>query len=98
MGFDGDAGIDFPITADAKRATEEVARFREYVNKQFAAASADVKGTTTTFNALHQSIAQNAQVTRGALAQALLEGRRNIGGLVSEAKAAQKEFDALEKA
>jgi tape measure domain-containing protein len=95
MSFGNDAGIDFPITADAQKATEEVARFRQYVNTQFAAATADVKAA---FNTLRDSISKNAETTRTALAQALLEGRRNIGGLVTDAKEAQKEFDKLSKA
>ncbi|MDT7807324.1 MAG: hypothetical protein QOJ70_1137 [Acidobacteriota bacterium] len=93
-----DVGLDFPITADAKSAEAEVKRFRQFVNTQFSGVTADVKASTSSFNALRQSINQNAQVTRGALTQALVEGRKNIGGLLSEAKAAQKEFEKLEKA
>ena len=93
-----DVGLNFPITADPAQAEAEVKRFRAFVNSQFAGVSSDVKSSASAFTTLRQSIRQNADTTRGALARALLEGKKNIGGLVSEAKSAQKEFDALEKA
>jgi hypothetical protein len=94
----GDVGLNFPITADPKQAEAEVKRFRAFVGSQMSRVSSDVKASAGAFNTLRQSINQNAETTRGALARALLEGKKNIGGLVSEAKTAQKEFQALENA
>lgn len=91
--------VDVPLgEADFGPARKEVEQFRDNLTSQAKVITAGTKGAVTEFDALRTSINRNAQVTRGALAQALLEGRKNIGGLVSDAKTAQKEFEALENA
>jgi tape measure domain-containing protein len=57
-----------------------------------------VEQSSVSFKGLKQAAESQAKSTRQTLAQSLLEGKRNIGGLVQEARAAQKDFEKLEKA
>lgn len=50
------------------------------------------------FGDMKKAAADNSQKTQQALAAALRAGQKNVGGLINEAKKAQAEFRALEKA
>lgn len=56
------------------------------------------KAAVRGFGDIKKAATDNAQRTQQALAGALAAGKKNLGGLISEAKKAQAEFRALEKA
>lgn len=56
------------------------------------------KSAVRGFDDVKKAAVNNSQKTQQALASALLAGKKNVGGLITEARKAQAEFRALEKA
>ncbi len=82
------------VEIDAKAAHKDL----KLAESEAKSLTKSVEQSSVSFKGLKQASESQAKSTRQTLAQSLLEGKRNIGGLVREARAAQKDFEKLEKA
>lgn len=89
------------VVLDASGAAKGISALKEADKAaSLADSSLDKLGQSAkkNFGDLKRAAEDNSRKTQQALASALLAGKKNVGGLVSEAKRAQAEFKALEKA
>ncbi len=82
------------VEIDAKAAHKDL----KLVEAEAKTLTKSVDKTAVSFKGLKESAESQAKSSRQVLAQAVLEGKRNIGGLVTNAREAQKDFEKLEKA
>jgi tape measure domain-containing protein len=94
-------GYKLAVVLDASGAAKGISALAaadKEANKLDASFDRLGKSAVRGFADVKKAATDNAQKTQHALAGALAAGKKNVGGLISEARKAQAEFRALEKA